>query len=121
MTLRKRWAVTVSLLACLGVGAFVMLTAPQPGLVIAKETLELLRPGLSMAEAEAIIGMPPGDYTTRPHNWRLKAAFDYERRWYTDAGVLSLTFDSEGKMYQRAWFLEPSESWVDRLRRLVGL
>jgi hypothetical protein len=121
MSVRRRWWIVLclSLTAAIMVALFLLTTASR-GPVIAPEVAERLQPGITEAEAEAIIGMPPGDYTTHSLNIQLKPEAADERRWYTDAGVHALFFDADGKMYAGVHYKLPSELWLERLRQRLG-
>jgi hypothetical protein len=100
---------------------YVVFNATRQGPVIAKETWDALQQDIDLAEAEKIIGMPPGDYTTRKLRINLKPAGAHQKRWATDAGIHELIFDFDGKMVQRVHYTEPKETWPQRLRRWFGV
>jgi hypothetical protein len=87
-----------------------------PELVVTDGMRELLRPGITLSEAEAVIGRPPGVYTDRPPPGLTKAG-ERTHRWHTDAGTLQLGFDADGRLARQAFFPQPAEPLWDRLRR----
>jgi hypothetical protein len=48
--------------ALLGVAAWLLVRPPAPPSRITPEASERIAPGMTAAEAEAVIGLPPGDY-----------------------------------------------------------
>ncbi len=121
---------TVSL-AAVGVG--IGLCHPR-AVGFTKAAAEDLRVGMSLAEAEAIIGRPPGSYVTGPRNliildpgkgWAMMPDLARSAVWDDDAGHLLLGIDAGGRVIA-VEFHECGcaggfvETWRWRLGRLVG-
>jgi hypothetical protein len=110
---RLRWAVAV--VALLGFGAAALLLWPQPESVrrFTRELYDRIRPGMSLAEVEGVLGCPPGFYETsliendpertesnelhNDQNWVKLAG------WQDDGAVITLGFNQAqevtGKRY----------------------
>jgi hypothetical protein len=61
--------------ALLGAAAWVLLRPAPPSSKITPAAAERVEPGMTQAEAEAAIGLPPGDYRSDPAGPRHFAAF----------------------------------------------
>jgi hypothetical protein len=86
-----------------------------------KDRIENLKTGMSKAEAEEVIGMPPGDYTTRRFHSTYKSE-ENALAWWTDEAILDLRFDNHEHLYQVNTVLpNPPADWWERFRRFVGL
>jgi hypothetical protein len=74
---------------------------------------------LSRAEAEEIIGKPPGDYTTRHFNDTLPKAEDHQMVWCTDEAVLLLNFTIDDRLVHFVTiYPRPESDWQPFLRWL---
>lgn len=82
----------------------------------------------TLAEVEAILGGPPGDYSTTPGNpgatrFRLNTRVgDRSRIWISDEGIVIVHFDEEGR-YDGSTQYGPgvcTPGPLDRLRRWLG-
>jgi hypothetical protein len=62
---KLRWVVAGLAVALVAVGAVVLSLWPNPSRRITRENFELIQKGMTLAEAEAILGLP-GDYRTGP-------------------------------------------------------
>jgi hypothetical protein len=100
------------LLAILAIVVLVVIREWFPGPTgITATSHARIRPGMSQAEVEAIIGLPPGLYFTRP--WILwdgpgRFVIDEGHRrewWWNSFGLLEVGFDASGRVvsaeYQR--------------------
>jgi hypothetical protein len=118
----KRWKVILGLTgACvLLAGLIPLYQATRPGLVFPKEQLDQLRSGMTPAEAEEVLGVPPGVYTSRELGYHLELPAPGEMRWQTDTGVLCLTFH-DGRVFQQIFCTPRRDTWFDRLRRWLGV
>ena len=65
---KRCWMITLFTAAgaLLGVAAWLLVRPPAPPSRITPEASERIAPGMTAAEAEAVIGLPPGDYRSDP-------------------------------------------------------
>jgi hypothetical protein len=128
------WLVPLAVLLCL-FGALAALLSPR-SCPVTKASSERIREGMTLAEVEALLGRPPGDYSTGPtrlisKEWKSieQVERDFGRpvlHWDGDEGVVWLIVDSG--VVEVAGFVEGERvggtvdllGWrVDRLRRSV--
>jgi hypothetical protein len=126
------WRRVLLILGALGllavVGVLVLVWLPRPGDRITRETFEQIRDGMTLDEVEAIIGAPPGEYTTTDVIYSeflgstiiLRGSRDMPA-WEGYQGKIVVFLDAERKVYCR-YFFDPicRESFFDRLRRRIG-
>ncbi|MCI0680577.1 MAG: hypothetical protein L0Y71_00620 [Gemmataceae bacterium] len=62
--MKKRWYLRLSVIALLGTAGFVVLLMTRPASPINRVNFKKIQVGMTLAEVEAIIGLPPGDYST---------------------------------------------------------
>ena len=84
-----------------------------------------IRGGETLAEVEAILGGPPGDYTSTPGQKRFRLNVWYERSetWVSDEGMVIVGFDTDGRATGTRSFIGPGVQTPDvleRLRRWLG-
>jgi hypothetical protein len=75
---RRRWQLALLAAAgcaLLGAGAWVLLRPAPPSSKINPSAAERIETGMTQAEAEAAIGLPPGDYRSDPAGPRHFAEF----------------------------------------------
>ena len=102
MTKRRRMLVLVGVAAVVGVTAFAgwrFLSYPP---CFNRADYERIREGMTEAEVEAVLGVPPGnyctDYTSRHTLWVqadthfTDTASCEKRRWYSDTGFIIVQF-----------------------------
>ena len=99
----------------------VVIDAMRPTTSIPVERIEKLKTGMSRAEAEATIGMPPGDYTTRPSNLKPFKEEAHQMVWHTDDETLLLNFTIDGTLVQTVRITPNLETIWQRLRRRLGV
>jgi hypothetical protein len=76
--MRRRWKVALLLAAgcaLLGVAGWALLRPPAPSARINEAAYERIEDGMTPAEVEAVIGLPPGDYRSDPARPRAYAEF----------------------------------------------
>jgi hypothetical protein len=88
-------------------------------------SIEKIKAGMTLAEVEEILGVPPGDYTTTPttslsDGWMGPG----DKEWAGDDGVISVWFDPQGRIL--AANLAPVSprtglTWFERLQMWFGL
>jgi hypothetical protein len=135
---RKRLLVVLFALVALAVAGAVTVLWPWPR--VTKESYERIKLGMTRGEVEAILGVPPGDYTGGPtRSSRLKSEMEiahdlswsggspetWGEWWKGDAADVMVRFSPSGlavwKMYRQREREEQttSENIQWRLRRLV--
>lgn len=117
---RRRWALLGLTAMTLAVLVVVALDALRPTTAIPPERIARLETGMTRAEAEAIVGMPPGDYATRFSTLPFKGD-DHQMVWRTDELTLFLQFNLDGTLVQTATIMPNPETVWQRLRRWTGL
>ena len=116
---RRRLLLGVGALTLLGVVGFALLTclsSPTPG--VTWENFRRLRVGMSLEDAEALLGQPKAGF-----NSALAGMVD--RYWISDGNLICLTFVSD-RLEWGGWnlggngeleFIPMNESLLDRIRR----
>jgi hypothetical protein len=125
---RLRWLVVVSVtLVLCGTSAW-LLWPPRPR--ITAETYERLRPGMTGAEAEELLGGPGrsgqdfSDWlnnrspTTGSGTDLLNSGLPGIEYWYQDSGVIIVRFDSEGRVADKEFLKMRVSTLHQRLMRL---
>jgi hypothetical protein len=90
-------------------------------------TFAKIREGMTQAEVEALLEVPPGNYSTtvtavRGTTWRASQNDARLEEWWSDAGVVRVYFDRSDKVVHKE-FLEVelgSDSWVREAWRWLG-
>jgi hypothetical protein len=125
---RRRLLLCVGVVACLGlaVGGFVWLTLPPPG--VTRENYERIREGMSQADVEAVLGVPPGAYgrggIAEIASSNSILVFDPSWRtecWAGDTISIQVSFDTDGRVAWKSYsvILREQETFWERLRRLL--
>jgi hypothetical protein len=103
-----------------GAGFPLLFPRPSP---VTKAAFDQLEVGMTRAEVEAILGGPPGDYTTGPTNPNLTAIGtidpEVEELWWCgDEGEINLGFDVRGVVFSKEWYDQEGErpGVIERLR-----
>jgi hypothetical protein len=107
----KYFSLSLFALALILVGIFLPLLCPRSDR-INEVACDRIAEGMSLAEVEAIIGLPPGDYTTR---WVIHATVfqcgyvdpspKYELNWKGDQGAIWVEFSCSTKLVYSKVFL----------------
>ena len=117
--MKKRLLLKLGLVALLGAGLFVAWlwwTVPRTG--ICRYTANQVKEGMTLNDVEAIIGLPPGDYCTKP--WRLMNY--YARKfWCSDDGLILVTLDEDGLVTSTEFISDKQDALLDRVRRFLHL
>jgi len=138
MALRRKWvwlaAAVAILVLCAAAAWFLWLD----GRLITAETYERLRPAMTRAEAEDLLGGPgrtrqdfsdwlnnrsptTGSGTDLLNEHRNDPGIEY---WYQDSGVIILRFDSDGRVADKQFLqmdVSTARQWVIRMRERLGL
>jgi hypothetical protein len=126
----RRWKIGLLAAACavLGVAAWLLVRPPSPSSRITPEASELIVPGMTAAEAEAVIGLPPGDYRSDLASPRHYAEYLPKPgvrvlEWEADACTIQVRVDEgSGRVLSKIVGepLRPPTIW-QRLRTRLGL
>lgn len=126
---RLGWCGLALLLLAIPVGLILLLArATEPRVTRAK--LELVREGMTRAEVEALIGVPPGDYASGTvfsdckFVERPEKPWAYSAEWTCDDGLLFVYFDENDRVVWAVTY----NGWVsheptlfEKLRSWLGL
>ena len=102
-------------------------TAAVPHAICHASCERIRRGKTTESEVEAIFGVPPGDYTTRPdvpmpdNFWQGQTRLKW-RTWYADRAGVAIGFDGEGKVQSFAggYSDKPALGLEYKIRRLFG-
>jgi hypothetical protein len=122
---KKKKLLWTGITASLVVAVYFVMRPAVPKHNINLASVEKIKPGMTLAEVEEILGVPPGDYTTGPttslcDGWLGPG----DREWAGDDGVISVWLDPQGRIL--AANLEPVSprtrlTWFERLQMWFGL
>jgi outer membrane protein assembly factor BamE (lipoprotein component of BamABCDE complex) len=99
------------------------------GRLIDREHSERIKVGMNRDEVEAILGGPPGDFTTVEFSFvslecGIGVVGHRREHWKGDQGLVGVDFDGQGKVAWR-WFdkgiLVPEPSSTERVRGWLGV
>jgi hypothetical protein len=111
----------------LATGPVVLLMPPRPG--ITRENYERLRAAMTLAEVEAVLGGPPGNYSRLPDReaglWALdpddpevsRQYFRGREVWVGQELAVAVWFNDHQRVVRKAAFEMPPENPLDRLLR----
>jgi hypothetical protein len=122
--MRRRWFIVggVVLLAVVTVVGQVIPRPRRPQ--VSREDFSRIEKGMSREEVEAIIGGPPGDYTTRYYfPPPLGSHYIRWQTWVGDGGMILVRFDEMGRVYGTEHFevyLLDKPSFYERVRVWLG-
>jgi hypothetical protein len=112
-----------SLIGALLLALSLSLLPRGPGkITFTQDTVSEISTGMTRNEVEAILGCPPGDYTTGPcdcppcNSWTFVCDW-----WVSDTGMIGVWFDDQGKskeMVFRTMERIPQPFWQEILDRL---
>ncbi len=125
-----------AVLVLLGLGALALLSRPSP---INPENEAKIRPGMTLADVEGLLGGPARNESNLPDNFiddafvvvdpdpvkaprpRPGAARLEDRRWARPGYLVVVLFDASGQVVRhRAFTFDVDQSWLDMLRRWLG-
>jgi hypothetical protein len=126
---RKLWLVALGggVLLAAGLVAYCLLVASsRPPVHADRAAHDRIRVGMTGAEVEALLGGPPGDYTTGPCMvtamglWAEGATY---RDWVSDEGSITVAFDPDGrvvgKVFNQVSRMDRGWGPLEQLRRLL--
>jgi hypothetical protein len=136
MTKRKKVLGLVAVVALAELAGAIAGRASRPPHRINLDGYERIQVDTTLAEVEAVVGVPPGDYAEKPgheyEDWLLHRSGypvdqeslrpGYVKYWKSDAGIMRVHFDEEDGLVVEKQFEEysPSLSWWERLRQRFG-
>lgn len=125
LTRRRRSWPLLSAIACIALAASAFWLA-HPRVSISQATCDKIKPGMTRAEVEALIGGPPGDYSTKsalPAILELPPGVSRFELWFDDQGVIMVVFDEGGKA-RHIFFSDDlillDQGFFERLRSWLG-
>ena len=115
MTRRRRLLLVSGVLALIAVAGYMALWLTAPRFRISEESAKLIKKGMTQAEVEAVLGVPPGDYSVTHRGnqtihhfneigltgdpWRDKLPLGYQRkRWLSEGWGIDVLFDPGGNV-----------------------
>src|SRR5262249_14959883 len=116
--------VAIAAFALLGaIGALWLFRSMNAKPAFTEELSAKIKPGMTEQEVEAIVGCPPGDYTTRPYDDppTLRGAFFLSksvihRVWISDSGRIAVFFNKQGVVIDvEFWRVHPDATWIERI------
>jgi hypothetical protein len=123
---RRRLLIALGFVALLLVAGAVWMLWPGSSSRITRQNGAMLQQGMTLAEAEAILGGPARDVSTGLLDPDLKMApGDPQREWRSDEVIIHVTIDRDGRvsaitvMPVRRFLVQ--EPMLTRLRRMIGL
>jgi hypothetical protein len=121
---RKKKLLWTGIAAGLAVALYFLVRPPAPKHNFDRTSFEKINKGMTLAEVEAILGGPPGDYTTRPTISECDVGWGPgEKEWVSDEGAISVWFDPEGRILGASFspvFLRTDLTWLERLQMWLG-
>ena len=131
MTKRRRLLLGTSLVATLVVVGVMVLWLAAPKHRINEESFKLIREGMTQQEVEAILRVPPGDYSNGGFVVRVEFANngyslmddkDQKKFWTDNDLQIMVNFDPSGKVHNtRCYLVIPPETFLDRFRSWLRL
>jgi hypothetical protein len=126
---KRRWQLALlAVVGCalLGAAAWLLLRPDPPSSKITTAAAERIEPGMTEAEAEAAIGLPPGDYRTDPAGPRHFAEFVPQKgvrllEWEADGCNIQVKVDERsgrvltkiaGEPYTPPTFWQRARAWL---------
>lgn len=124
---RRKLLLGITLLSVVVAGGLVPFW-PGAGAGISKETAERITPGMTLRQAEDLIGMPAADYSSGFVGIQLMVQMsgggcglmNSSVGWFCDSGCIQLTIDENGVVTHCRYFAYP-EPWWARVRRVLHL
>ena len=122
---QRRWLLIICT-CCFALVALLMWLAPKPS--VSKSVSDQIRIGMTRFEVEALIGVPPGDYTIRkkfyePWGWNGAWSANLQAMtWVTDDGAILVVLEADETVVLH-WFQSmenaPRRTFVECLQRLI--
>jgi hypothetical protein len=114
---------TFGALVLLGALGYLLLRSGAP---ISQAGCDRIKLGMSLADVEAILGRPAGDYHDRPLVSNLRpgpAPGLVQKVWIENAGAVVVHFDNNDRVMHAHFApkLNPNESFLEKLRRSLRL
>lgn len=124
---RKTWAGFGVLLFSLMSLALIVRSATIPRHPITREAFEQIRLGMTEQEVEAVLGGPPGDYSSGTMTFVIEGKYrrgegTEPKDWASDEGHIRVWF-GDGKVAGRQFFdaIVIEDPFFNKLRRWMGL
>jgi len=113
----------LALVVCLAAGFVVFLWVTAPGHHITFENLQQIQAGMTEQEVETILGAPAGDYSNgRTRMWGgVSISKGVNKKWIADDCAIEVAFAPNGRVGGLCITDARPETWIDKLRRWLGL
>ncbi len=90
-------------------------------ITFAQELADQISIGMTRDEVEAILGCPPGDYTTGPCDTPPLGSRGFIRdKWLSDTGIIVVLFNDDGRVVLVEFWSMQNESFIDRWYRWLA-
>jgi hypothetical protein len=99
----------------------------QPQSPINEDNFDRIEVGMELKTVENILGLPPGDYTTRPliseHWMYFLEGRKRGRQWISDTGIINVYFGESWQVASKAYFAVKRKSGnpIAKVCRWLGL
>jgi hypothetical protein len=127
-TMNRRLGFCLGAFLCVAAAIFVSLWfATRPTHRIRESAIEEIKQGMTVAEVEAIFGVPAGDYSTRPvfplYMISSLLSSAEEKTWTSNEASICVRFDDNQQVMSATagYIIVLEESWWARLGRWLGL
>ena len=121
---RKKKLLWAGIAAGLAVALYFLVRPAAPKHNFDRASFEKINKGMTLAEVEAILGAPAGDYTTRPTTSDFDVGWGPgEKEWVSNEGAISAWFDPECRILFASFspvFLRTDLTWLERLQMWLG-
>jgi hypothetical protein len=103
MTKRRRWLLlSVAFLAMVGVVGYLALWLSSPRPRINGESIKLIKVGMTQEEVEAILGVPPGNYSSGPICFFPPGGLTPRTElWIGEESAVHVSFDASRKVVSK--------------------
>jgi hypothetical protein len=125
----RRRVLVLVMLAAAGLAGYVgwlWLAIPPHRINVA--TFRGIQHGMTLAEVEAILGVPPGDYRDRTAGWPVGALFlrndedqPVKQEWHSDEASIGAYFNKQGRYVGGGCVNFEPPTLFQRLRAWLGL
>ena len=123
--MRRRVAVGAAGFAVLTAGVlFAHWFATRPTHNINEATIGQITEGMTLAEVEAIFGVPPGDYSTRSVDYTTtcsRIGWHSSLTWKSNEAILSVDFDDKQRVERLICYTAREEAWRHKVCRWLRL
>jgi outer membrane protein assembly factor BamE (lipoprotein component of BamABCDE complex) len=126
----RHWLLLLLAVCLLAASVRLFRGKPRPAVRFTEADCARIKDGMTEAQVTALLGMPPGDYSTRnaaktasPLSRPGGDEESFTKEWISDEGFIAVEFDNDGKVKGAVFgTAAPAElSWWDRVQGWLGL